>query len=156
MIALTLAAAWPDAIVTAVDISPHALSLAQENATRLGLTDRVRWVESDLLEKISPTTETFDLIVANLPYIPSGEISQLAREVRHDPLNALDGGPLGFEIYARFIGQAANYLHGRLALEIGHDQSAPLISLLNTHHFHNIRAQTDYQGQGRFLFANYG
>lgn len=156
VIALTLAAAWPDATVTAVDISPHALALAQENATRLGLTDRVRWVESDLLEKFSPTTETFDLIVANLPYIPSGEIPQLARELRYDPLNALDGGPLGFEIYERFIAQATKYLHGRLALEIGHDQSSTLMALLTAHHFHSIQTQTDYQGHGRFLFANHG
>ncbi len=153
VIPLTLAAAWPDAHVEAVDISPDALALAQANAARLGLAERVTFVESDLLAGIAGT---FDLIVANLPYIARDEIPTLAREVQHDPLTALDGGPAGLDLFRRFIPQAAQHLRGRLALEIGHDQAAPLTKLLAAHNFQDIRAQTDYQGRNRFLFANYG
>jgi release factor glutamine methyltransferase len=153
VIPLTLAAAWPEAQVEAVDISPDALSLARENAARLGLAERVTFRESDLLAHV---TGTFDLIVANLPYIARDEILTLAREVQHDPISALDGGPDGLDLFRRFLPQVAGHLHGRLALEIGHDQAAPLTELLAAHNFQDIRAQTDYQGRNRFLFANYG
>lgn len=153
VIALTLAAAWPKAHIEAVDVSSEALALARENATRLGLADRVQMVAGDLL---STVTGEYDLIVANLPYIARGEIPQLAREVRHDPLAALDGGPEGLEIFLRFVPQAAQHLRGRLALEIGQDQAAALARLLKAHNFQDIRSQTDYQGNDRFLFATYG
>jgi len=153
VIALTLAAAWPEARVTAVDVSPEALALARENATRLGLAGRVQFLTSDLL---SGVTGAFELIVANLPYIASHEISTLAREVQHDPFSALDGGPDGLEVFRRFVPQAARHLRGRLALEIGHDQAEPLAALLAAHNFQDIRPQTDYQGKDRFIFATYG
>ena len=153
VIALTLAAEWPEARVEAVDLSNEALALARENAARLGLAERVVFSRSDLLENV---TGEFDLIVANLPYIDTAEVAQLAREVRHDPLTALDGGARGMEIFERFVPQAARHLRGRLALETGHDQAAPLTDLLAAHNFQDIRAQPDYQGRHRFLFANYG
>jgi release factor glutamine methyltransferase len=153
VIALTLAAAWPEAHVQAIDLSTEALALAQENAERLGLTERVRFAAGDLLENIN---SQFDLIVANLPYIASEEIPRLAREVRHDPLPALDGGLDGLEIFRRFIPQVTRHLQGRLALEIGHGQAGPLKDLLAANNFQDIRSQTDYQGRDRFLFATYG
>lgn len=153
VIALTLAAEWPEAQVEAVDFSEDALALARENATRLGLAERVRFLRSDLLAEV---TGEFDLIVANLPYIDSAEIAQLSREVRHDPLSALDGGSRGLELFPRFVPQAARHLRGRLALEIGHDQPAALTGLLTAHNFQDIRAVSDYQGRHRFLFATYG
>jgi release factor glutamine methyltransferase len=113
----------------------------------------VQFHAGDLFSGISGT---FDLIVANLPYIARGEIPALAREVRHDPLSALDGGPDGLEIFRRFLPQAAQHLRGRLALEIGHDQATALTGLLATHNFQDIRPQTDYQGKDRFIFAIYG
>jgi release factor glutamine methyltransferase len=153
VIALTLAAAWPQARVEAVDLSPEALALARENAARLGLAERVQFRASDLLAGV---TGEFELIVANLPYIARDEIPALAREVRHDPLSALDGGPDGLDLFRRFIPQAAQHLRGRLALEIGHDQAKPLTELLAAHNFQDIRAQSDYQGKDRFIFAKYG
>ena len=94
IIALTLAAERPEARVQAVDRSPNALSLARENAARLGLDARVEFITGDLLaECVGP----YDLIAANLPYIPVGDIAGLAREVQHDPMMALDGGRDGLE-----------------------------------------------------------
>lgn len=153
VIALTLAAAWPEAKVEAVDLSTDALALARENAARLGLAERALFTQSDLLAGVAGT---FDLIVANLPYIAREEIPTLSREVQRDPLSALDGGPGGLGIFRRFIPQAAQHLRGRLALEIGRDQAKPLTDLLTAHNFQDIRSQTDYQGHDRFVFATYG
>jgi release factor glutamine methyltransferase len=153
VIALTLAAAWPEARVEAIDLSPEALALARENAARLDLTGRVQFIASDLLANV---TGEYDLIIANLPYIARDEIATLTREVRHDPLSALDGGADGLEIFRRFVPQAVPHLRGRLALEIGHDQAQPLTELLAEHNFQDIRSQTDYQGKDRFIFATYG
>jgi len=155
VIALTLAAELPAADVTAVDVSLEALALAGENAERLGLAGRVRWLESDLLEVVDGA---FDLIIANLPYIPGGEIAGLSREVRHDPALALDGGPVGTEIVERLIDQACGHLKpgARLVLEIGINQSAQLVAELERQNYRDIRPVADYQGILRFLFATYG
>ena len=155
VIALTLAAELPKAEVLAVDISPEALALARENAEKLGLAGRVRFLQGDLLEGVDGA---FDLIVANLPYIPGGEIAGLAREVQHDPRLALDGGPEGVEIIKRLIAQARGHLNpgGRLVLEIGHDQAGRLAEELARQNYRDIRPVADYQGILRFLFAIYG
>jgi release factor glutamine methyltransferase len=153
VIALTLATAWPEAEVLAVDFSQEALALARENAARLGFAERVLFQQSDLLAAISGE---FDLIVANLPYIATREILKLAAEVQHDPASALDGGSDGTALIRRLIAEAARHLRGRLALEIGHDQAAALRDELARHNFHDIRTVSDYQGRDRFLFATYG
>jgi len=155
VIALTLAAELPRSEVTAVDVSPDALALARENAALLGLTDRVRFIQSDLLEAVDGA---FDLIIANLPYIPGGDIAGLSREVQHDPRLALDGGPAGTEMIVRLIDQARCHLKpgGRLVLEIGIDQSARLAVELERQNYRDIRPVADYQGILRFLFATYG
>ncbi len=153
VIALTLALAWPEAQVAAVDLSPEALALARENAARHALTDRVRIFQSDLLAGVEGE---FDLIVANLPYIATGEMAALAREVRHDPASALDGGERGLDLIERLLAEARSHLRGRLALEIGHDQAEALRTALAGHNFQDIRIVSDYQGRNRFVFANYG
>lgn len=153
VIAITLAAEWPDAQIEALDLFPDALALARENAARLGLQDRVRFSQSDLLAGV---TGEFDLIIANLPYIDTRVIPTLSREVQRDPITALDGGPGGLDLFRRLIPDATRHLRGRLALEIGHDQAEPLRDLLAAHNYKDIRARSDYQERHRFLFANYG
>jgi release factor glutamine methyltransferase len=152
-IALTLAAELPSSEVQAVDISTDALQLARTNAERLGLAERVRFLQSDLLANV---TGEFDLIVANLPYIAPEVLPTLAREVQHDPMLALDGGAGGMEIILRLIADAPKHLRGQLALEIGHDQLEPLSAELHRHKYQDIRGATDYLGRNRFLFAKYG
>jgi len=152
-IALTLAAAWPAALVEAVDVSEEALALARENAARLGLAERVALVRSDLL---AAATGEFDLLVANLPYVATAEIPTLSAEVQRDPRPALDGGADGTALLRRLIADAPRILRGRLALEIGHDQAASLGTVLAGHNFQDIRSVSDYQGRDRFLFATYG
>lgn len=82
VIAISLALALPAAKVSACDLSPEALSLARENAARHQLGDRIAFFQSDLL---AATSDTFTVIAANLPYIPTGDISGLAREVQKRP-----------------------------------------------------------------------
>src|SRR6266487_1512009 len=85
VIALSLAAEFPEAQILAVDISDDALALAQENAARLNLAGRVRFLKSDLLENVEGA---FDLIVANLPYISTQDRHALSREDEiESPLN---------------------------------------------------------------------
>jgi len=153
VLALTLAAAWADAEVHAVDISQEALALSRANAEALGLLERVTFHHGNLLE---PLTGEFGLIVANLPYVPSDDILGLSREVQHDPKLALDGGPDGADLIRRLVVNARPFLRGTLALEIGHEQSTGLAHELAEAGYRDIQPSSDYQGRNRFLFASYG
>ena len=164
VIALSLAAKFPEATVTATDASEEALSLARENAERLGLTSRVEFLRSDLLanlqERNSMTyvNHVYDLIVANLPYIALGDRGTLSREVVHDPEEALFGGERGDEMVRRLIEEAPAHLEpgGLLALEVGVGQADDLAALMAEKNYHDIETARDYAGVIRFLFGRYG
>ena len=155
VIALSLAAALPDAKVHAIDLSDAALALARENAARLGLTERVTFLHSDLLLSV---THVYDLMVANLPYVARGEHAQVSREVLHDPEAAVFAGTSGEELIRRLIAEAPPHLApgGMLALELGHGQADTLSAFLAENHYHDISARQDYAGVTRFLLARYG
>ena len=155
VIALSLAAKFPEAEVRGVDISEDALDLARENAARLGLSDRVRFFRSNLLQNVD---RTFDLIVANLPYIAAQDRHTLSREVLRDPDVALFGGAHGDELVHELIVQAPARLRpgGMLALEVGIGQSEGLLSVLAEKKYRDIYSKNDYSGGTRFLFARYG
>jgi release factor glutamine methyltransferase len=155
VIALSLAAKFPKANVHAVDVSEEALALARENATRLGLDGRVQFIRGNLLENFS---ERFDLIVANLPYISVKDRPSLAREVLHDPEVSLFAGDRGDELVSELIEQAPARLSpgGLLALELGLGQSAPILELLASKKYKDIKSKNDYSGRVRFVLARYG
>jgi release factor glutamine methyltransferase len=155
VIALSLAAKFPEAEVYAIDVSDDALALARENAARLGLSERVHFAKGNLLDAIE---SDFDLIVANLPYVSTQDRQSLSREVLHDPEVALFAGPRGDELVRRLIEQASARLRpgGLLALEIGIDQSAALLSFLAEKNYDDIASKSDYSSTTRFLFARYG
>jgi release factor glutamine methyltransferase len=155
VIALSLAAEFPEARILAVDISDDALALAKENAIRLDLGSRVQFLKSRLLETIEGT---FDLIVANLPYISSQDRHTLSREVLRDPEVALFAGARGDELVRELIDQAPTRLRpgGMLALEIGLGQGQALLSVLTEKNYRDICSKNDYNGVTRFLFARYG
>jgi release factor glutamine methyltransferase len=155
VIALSLAAKFPEAEVHAVDVSDDALALARENAARLGLGERVRFAKGNLLNAIE---SDFDLIVANLPYVSTQDRQSLSREVLHDPEVALFAGERGDELVRRLIEQASARLRpgGLLALEIGAGQSAALLSFLAEKNYDDIASKSDYSSTTRFLFARYG
>ena len=155
VIALSLAAKFPDAKILAADVSDDALALAQENASRLNLTGRVRFLKSRLLESVEGA---FDLIVANLPYVSTQDRHTLSREVLHDPEIALFAGAQGDELVHELIADAPSRLRpgGMLALEIGLGQSEALLSALTEKNYRDICSKNDYNGVTRFLFARYG
>jgi len=155
VIALTLAAEFPTGEIVGADISEDALMLARENAERLGLVDRIRFLRSNLLESVEPD---FDLIAANLPYVSTEDRQNLSREVLHDPEVALFAGARGDEVVRQLIAQAPAWLRpgGMLALEIGIGQSETLVAALAEKNYRDISTEKDYSGVIRFLFARYG
>jgi release factor glutamine methyltransferase len=121
-IVVTLLAELPDAHGTGTDVCSAALDVARRNALRHRVAERARFVAADWCRGVDGR---FDLIVANPPYIPSGDVDGLSREVRdHDPLRALDGGPDGLDACRAIAAGAGPLLapDGLLALEIGAGQ----------------------------------
>jgi release factor glutamine methyltransferase len=155
VIALSLAARFPEARVTATDISDDALALARENAARLGLTNRIEFLHGDLLIYVS---HVYDVVVANLPYVAASDRETLSREVLRDPEVALFGGERGDEVVRRLIETAPAKLKpgGLLALEVGLGQADDLAALMAEKNYHDIRKEADYAGVTRFLFGRYG
>jgi len=154
VIPITLALESPEATIWATDISPEALALARENGELLGV-DRVTFLEADLIPSSLLGNGGFDLITANLPYIPSTEIPTLSREVLQDPILALDGGIHGLDLIVRLAPLAMDHLApgGRLLLEIGIDQSIEVMNMLSGYNYRDIAALPDYQGIPRFIEA---
>lgn len=130
-VAVTIAAERPQASVWATDLSPGALAVAKANAEALGVDGRVTFFEGDLLAPV-PAEARFDVIVSNPPYVKSGEIAGLQREVQQEPRLALDGGADGLDVIRRLVPAALARLKpgGLLALEIGEDQGAALRDIL--------------------------
>ncbi len=127
-VALALASERPDALVTACDISPEALTWARRNAQNLGLQGRVRWLLGDLWEPVAAGSGFFDLITANPPYVTTAEMAELPPEVRgFEPALALAGGEDGLEVVRSIIAGAGAHLRplGWLLLELGAGQAAP-------------------------------
>jgi release factor glutamine methyltransferase len=155
VIAISLALAFSEAEIVAIDVSDDALALAKENSERFSLGQRIQFVKSDLLNGVA---SKFDVIVANLPYVGRQDHETLAREVLHDPEVALFGGEKGDELVRALIGQVPESLlpNGLLALEIGLGQADVLRAALEAKNYHDIEAKSDYSGITRFLFARYG
>ncbi|MDR2945751.1 MAG: peptide chain release factor N(5)-glutamine methyltransferase [Candidatus Adiutrix sp.] len=149
-IALALAKNLPQARITAVDISPEALALAQENAASLSLAERIDFRLGSLLE---PTNgQKFHLICANLPYIPTAEMPGLMPEVgQHEPHLALDGGPEGLGPIEALLAQAPPQLHPRahILLEIWPDSLPALEKAAAARSFTVLDTIRDLAGHNR-------
>jgi len=148
---LALLSELPNAFGIGTDIDPSALAAARDNAARLGLAGRATFAACDFTAALG---EGFDLVVSNPPYIRSGDIAHLDREVRdHDPRAALDGGPDGLACYRAIAGDAMRLLrcNGHLVVEIGVGMAndvAPLFAAAGLPQ-HGIRA--DLAGVTRAL-----
>lgn len=138
-----------------VDISEKALEVAEENGKNLKMDDRVTWRRGDYLTALEEG-ELFDGILTNPPYIPTGDIRGLAEEVRHEPMNALDGGADGLIFYRKLAEGAAEHLKdgGFLAAEFGIHQAADVVNLLKeTGKFDSFEVITDYGGIERAVYC---
>lgn len=151
-IAVSLAYLLPSAQIVAVDISGDALALARRNAERHPSAQPIRFLEGTLLE---PIDGTLDLIVANLPYIPTADWAQLPPEIRErEPREGLDGGPDGLREIARLLAKAPEYFSegGSLILEIGDQQTQAATSLaLEAFPDGRVRIEKDLAGLDRVL-----
>jgi len=130
-IAVALARALPTAVLYATDRSPAALRIAEQNATRHGVKDRVRFVVGDLLEPLRAhrLEGKVAAVVSNPPYIPDRELFELQPEVRiFEPRLALAGGGDGLEFHRRLLSDAAEFLTpgGLLVFEVGQGQAGQL------------------------------
>lgn len=134
------------------DISAAALEAARRNADNLGLHE-TEFIQSNLWEQI---TGRYDMIVSNPPYIPSEEIPHLMREVAlHEPQTALDGGADGLDFYREITRQAKDYLMpgGRLLMEIGADQGAAVLAMMQEAGFEKVSIRKDLAGNDRVVYG---
>lgn len=151
-LAVALAVELPEAHVTAVDCSPPAVAIARANAATAGVAGRVEVVVSDWTAALDPAAR-FDLVVANPPYVPSGEISGLAREVQREPRLALDGGVDGLEAYRRLAPAIRRVLlpGGSVLLEVGAGQATAVAELLAAEGMVEVGGHADLAGIARVV-----
>jgi release factor glutamine methyltransferase len=171
-IAIALAKELPGAKFFATDISSAAVTVAERNAVRHCVADRIHFLEANMLEGVSVAgaqhaapllgkdtpheSRSFDLIVSNPPYVGRREAATLPREVReHEPEVALYGGQEGYELYAALIAQSAQRLKpdGILVLELGHDSLSAVKPLLDSENWTNVGITNDLAGIPRALAA---
>lgn len=158
-IALALAHHLKTATVLATDISKTAVALTQKNIQHLNLDQRVIVAQGDLYEPLASMVDIqpFDLIVANPPYIPSGQLVTLDRNVRdYEPWEALDGGMDGLTIHRRILKDAPAHLRpgGQIYLEIAFDQAELAKQVFREHPlFEDVKILKDYAGKDRVITA---
>lgn len=151
-LAVTLALGRPGARVTAVDLSSEALEVARANAAALGAA--VEFLEGDLFAPL-PAGAAFDVVASNPPYVPTGELAGLQREVRREPRLALDGGPDGLVVLRRIVEAAPGRLRpgGVLLLEMHETHLEALPALCRAAGFAAVEARRDLAGLPRLTVA---
>jgi release factor glutamine methyltransferase len=151
-VALAIAKERPEARVFATDIADEALRVAKENATRLGLAERIAFLKGPLLDPI-PSDRTIDLVLSNPPYIPSADIADLMADVRdYEPRLALDGGPDGLDVIRGLIAASARARRA-IAIEVGAGQAERVSQLLRDTGFTDVRTRKDLSGIDRVVIA---
>ncbi len=151
IIAVTIAANAPHARFLATDISPAALQVAQANARKHGVEDRIRFLECDLLP--APPIEPLHLLCANLPYIPTPTLHSLT-VYRREPTLALDGGTDGLDLFRKLLRLAPAWMlpHSLILLEIESTLGAQTLNLARSTFPHaEIRLHKDLSGRDRLL-----
>ncbi|MDD7408562.1 MAG: peptide chain release factor N(5)-glutamine methyltransferase [Anaerovoracaceae bacterium] len=159
-IAVSMAKNLPKAKVTACDISEDALQVAQRNASKNGVEKRVSFEQTNMFTRIkrgreAPLKGRFDMILSNPPYIPSGDIPGLQREIaEHEPMKALDGGDDGLDFYRILAEHSWEHMSkkGLLIMEIGFDQADAVKALLDeAGYYENIEIHKDLAGKDRVV-----
>ena len=155
-VGITLALERPRARVLATDASPGAVEVARANAAALGPADRFEARLGDLLAPVEGEPP-FDVVVANPPYVPTGELPTLSPEVRREPPLALDGGADGLDVVRRIAEEAPRRLvpGGLLALEIGDGQGPAVHSLLEAAGYGSVRIERDLARHDRLALGTH-
>ena len=149
-LAITLAAERPGWKVVGIDRSLEALQVARQNGEKLGVD--VKWFWSDLA---SSCRSGFDLVVANLPYVPSAWLPTLGEEIAREPLQALDGGQDGLDLVRRLMGDLSRILApgGSCILELAEDQADAVEDSAVKHGLHPIGRRRDIGGCDRVVMV---
>jgi release factor glutamine methyltransferase len=156
IIGVSLAARVPNLAVVAVDISSDAALVTARNATLNGVADRVDVVRTDAFAYIGDSGRRFSAVVCNPPYIESGELAALPREVReHEPMLALDGGCDGLDFYRRAVPELVGRIvpGGFVMFEIGDAQGVAVSKLLHDAGFVAVEVVKDYAGRDRVVLG---
>jgi release factor glutamine methyltransferase len=157
-LAIALAVKCPTAAIHAVDISDAALDVARRNAERHEVSPRLEFHAGDGFAALPPGVR-FDLIVANPPYIPAGEVTALEPEVRdHEPRGALDGGADGLDFVRKLAAEGLAWLvpGGRLMLEFGDGQAEAARQLFAREGWLDAAVENDLTTRPRMLIAGRG
>lgn len=156
-IAIGLADVFPHAIIHAVDRSPEALNIAQENARRLGFASRINFYQGSWFTPLQKLKGQLTGIVSNPPYIPSNIVPTLQPEVaNHEPHLALDGGNDGLDCLRLLATSAPEYLvpGGIWLVETMAEQTEAVVKLLNARgSYYNVQVFADLSGIDRFVLA---
>jgi release factor glutamine methyltransferase len=153
-IAVTLLCERVDAHAVAVDISEAALAVARDNASALGVSERIDLRVSDCFASLDPGTDQFDVILSNPPYVSAAAVRGLQREVRdHEPLVALSPGADGLSAIRRLLSDAPKFLRarGHLLMEIGFDQGENVRQLVDERVWTLQNILPDLQGIPRIV-----
>lgn len=155
-ISISLAYEVDNIEIWALDRSSKALEIAIENASTYDLHKKIRFFKSDIFSGVKDIyAGRFDIIVANPPYIATGMISKLPVDVRHEPIEALDGGAEGLDFYQSIIVGSKEYLKsgGSVIFEVGDDQANRVIKIFTDNFFSDIHMIQDYSGRDRIVAA---
>lgn len=154
-IGIALAHYRPDITVTAVDLFPETARMAEKNAHRLGVADRVAVIVGDVTKEIFPPGETFDAIVSNPPYITIEEMQTLAPELAFEPRAALTDEGNGLSVIRGVLDTASRVLFpgGRLLMEFGAAQGESVTCMAQEYSFSDIHILKDAGGHDRVLAA---
>ena len=159
-IAVSLTLKRPDIKMAALDVSYEALSIARKNRDFHGLEKKITLVQSDLFSQLSREEDgKWDMIISNPPYIPQKDLKKLPREVKAEPVLALDGGVHGLDVVEKILKEAPDFLKpgGFLLLEIGDGQSEMLAKKLSDSKIYSgIKFVKDYNGIERVVIARHG
>ena len=153
-IAVTLLCELRGARAVAVDTSPAALEVAQLNAGRYSVLDRIEFAVSDCFGALDAGKDQFDLVVSNPPYVSAAMMEGLQREVRdHEPLVALSPGTDGLTVIRRLMDEAPQFLKdkGHLVMEIGFDQSEAVKGLVDVGVWRLLEIRPDLQSIPRIV-----
>ncbi|MHC1720232.1 MAG: peptide chain release factor N(5)-glutamine methyltransferase [Clostridiaceae bacterium] len=156
IIGITVAKECPETNVLCLDISEVAVETARANSVEIGVEDRVKIEQSDLLEYALCRNLKFDVIASNPPYIRTGDMEGLMDDVRnYEPYEALCGGADGLSFYRRITEQSLRTLNdrGMLAFEIGYDQKVGVMKILEKYGFKGILDFKDLAGNDRVVLG---
>lgn len=152
-IAVSLAYYIKNCTIYALDVSADALNIAYENAKKYRLTDRIKFIKSDLFKDMDDKLYKADLIVSNPPYIASGDMEGLQPEVKKEPRLALDGGSDGLDFYRSIVRDGRKLLknRGMMAFEVGFNEAEDVVNLMKEFDIYILK---DLSGMDRVVIGS--